>query len=306
MSQANPPSGQQFEIVHGEQRATIVEVGGGVRCYDVAGRSVLDPYSIDDICDGAHGTTLIPWPNRLDDGRYSFDGRDYQAPLTEPEKQNAIHGFLRWRSWELRERAPNRVVVGTILRPQPFYPFTLEVSIEYVLDDSGLAVHTRAANLGDRACPYGTGHHPYLSPGDGLIDDCLLEFRAKARIVTDDARQLPIRDDATSGTEYDFMNPRKLGSLKIDYAFTDLERDARGRAHVRLTGADGRCATLWADESYPYLEIYTGDTLAPARRRKGLGVEPMTCPPNAFSSGRDVIRLEAGESVTTTWGASLG
>lgn len=305
MPQVNPPSGQQYEISHGEQRAVVVEVGGGIRRYDVGDRAVLDPYPRDAICDGAHGATLIPWPNRLGDGRYSFDGSAYQVPLTEPEKNNAIHGFLRWRSWQAREQSPDRVVVGTVLRPQPFYPFTLDVAVEYALDATGLTVRTRATNIGGAACPYATGHHPYLSPGTGRIDDCVLEFGAATRVITDDKRQLPVRDDAVPGTDYDFAGPRRLDSLQIDYAFTDLTRDAAGRAYVRLTGTDGRCAQLWADETYPYLEIYTGDTLEPARRRQGLGVEPMTGPPNALQSGRQVIRLEPGESVTTTWGASL-
>ena len=99
------PSGTQFEIVHGEQHAVIVEVGGGVRAYDVGGVDVLQPYAVDQMCDGAHGAPLIPWPNRLGDGRYRFDGNDYQVALTEPEKQNAIHGFLRWRPWSCRENA---------------------------------------------------------------------------------------------------------------------------------------------------------------------------------------------------------
>src|SRR6201995_3123546 len=91
------PSGEQFEISHRGQRATIVEVGGGVREYAVDGRAVLDPYPLGAVCDGAHGAPLIPWPNRLADGRYSFDGSHYQLPLTEPGKRNAIHGLLRWR-----------------------------------------------------------------------------------------------------------------------------------------------------------------------------------------------------------------
>ena len=66
---ASVPSGEQFEIVHGEHRATIVEVGGGVREYAVGDRQVLDPYARDAMCDGAHGAPLIPWPNRLADGR---------------------------------------------------------------------------------------------------------------------------------------------------------------------------------------------------------------------------------------------
>ncbi|MGH9302279.1 MAG: aldose 1-epimerase family protein, partial [Acidimicrobiales bacterium] len=69
-----PPSGEQFEIRDGEQKATIVEVGGGIREYVVGERPVLDSYPLDVMCDGAHGSPLIPWPNRLADGAYRFDG----------------------------------------------------------------------------------------------------------------------------------------------------------------------------------------------------------------------------------------
>src|SRR5437016_6075237 len=132
-----PPSGEQFDIASGEHRATIVEVGGGVREYFVGDRPVLDPYPIDAMCDGARGAPLIPWPNRLAEGRYRFDGVDHQLPLSEPDRNNAIHGLLRWRSWRAVERSADRVVVGTTLHPMAGYPFALEVRIEYSLDDEG-------------------------------------------------------------------------------------------------------------------------------------------------------------------------
>jgi aldose 1-epimerase len=126
-----PPSGEQFEIASGRHRATIVEVGGGIREYSVDGRAVLDPYPVDQMCDGAHGAPLIPWPNRMRDGRYSFDGEDFQVDLTEPAKNNAIHGFLLWRSWEATEIEPDRVTMETVLHPLTGYPFQLGVEIVY-------------------------------------------------------------------------------------------------------------------------------------------------------------------------------
>lgn len=299
------PSGEQYEIEHGAQRATIVEVGGGLREYSVDGRAVLDPYPLTAMRDGAHGAPLIPWPNRLADGRYSFDGADYQVALTEPEKHNAIHGFLLWRSWTPREREAHRVVMGVCLRPLQGYPFALDVAVAYELGDSGLTVSTAVENVGDRACPFGCGQHPYLSPGSGPIDDCTLELPGRTRVVTDPERQLPVGLEPVDGTRFDFRAPRRLGEERIDFAFTDLARDDAERAVTRLTGADGRAAELWVDAHYRYVEIYTGDTLAPSRRRRGLGVEPMTCPPNAFQSGDGVLRLEPGASVTTQWGARL-
>ena len=299
------PSGEQFEIVHGEQRATIVEVGAGVREYAVAQRDVLEPYGVDDMCDGAHGAPLIPWPNRLADGRYRFDGVDHQLALSEPPKRNAIHGLLRWRPWRVSGREPSRVVMGTRLHPQPGYPFALDVSIAYELSDEGLTVATTAVNVGERTCPYGAGQHPYISPGEGLIDDCVLELPARTRVLTDDERQLPSGREPVQGSDFDFSSPRRLGDIQIDSAFTDLVRDDAGRAVVRLSRRDDSRVELWVDEQHPFVELYTGDTLAPSRRRRGLAVEPMTCAPNAFQSGDGLVRLEPGQSLRTRWGVRL-
>ncbi len=300
-----PPSGGQFDIAAGEHRATIVEVGGGVRAYAVGGRDVLEPYPIDAMCDGAHGAPLIPWPNRLADGCYRFDGTAYQTAINEPDKNNAIHGFLRWRNWQAIEREPDRVVMACRLHPMQGYPFTLEVQVQYRVSQDGLVVTTTATNLGGVACPYGAGQHPYLSPGSGLLDDCTLELHAATWIDTDNERQLPTGRQATKGTPLDFAGGKQIGDQHLDSPYTDLTRDSDRRAWVRLTAADGTCAALWADEAYPIIELYTGDTLTKLRRRRGLGTEPMTCPPNAFQTGDGLQRLEPGESTTASWGARL-
>jgi aldose 1-epimerase len=299
------PSGEQFEIRHREHRATIVEVGGGIREYFVGHRPVLDPYPREEICDGAHGTPLIPWPNRLADGRYSFGGADYRLALTEPEHNNAIHGLLRWRNWAAVERASDRVVMAIRLHPMTGWPFPLDVSIAYSLGDDGLTVETGARNAGRTACPFGSGQHPYLSPGDALLDDCTLELAAATRILVDDERELPVGREPVAGTELDFRSRRRLGSLVADDGFCDLDRDADGLAWVRLTAPDGHIVSLWCDREYSLLQLYTGDTLAPERRRRGLAAEPMTCPANALQTGDRLVTLEPGEAFLGRWGVGL-
>jgi aldose 1-epimerase len=302
---APAPSGEQFEIVHGDQRATIVEVGGGVREYAVGERPVLDPYPREAICDGGHGAPLIPWPNRLRDGRYSFDGSDYQLELSEPAKHNAIHGLLRWRSWQAHEHEPGRVVMSNSLHPSPGYPFALEVQIDYSLSDAGLSVRSTARNVGERACPYGAGQHPYLSPGAASIDDCTLQVPAETRILIDPQRSLPCGREPVDGGVYDLRRSRLVGDQQIDAPFTDLLRDPDGRATSRLSAPDGTSVELWVDERYAFLEVYTGDGLRGSRRRGALAVEPMTCAPNAFQSGEGLTRLEPGERIEATWGVRL-
>ncbi len=294
------PSGQQFQLRHGEHKAVITEVGAGIRSYTVGGVPVLDGFEADQMCDGARGQSLLPWPNRIADGSYEWDGAQQQLPLTEPNGHNAIHGLTRWANWELLELTDTSVHLRHHLRSQTGWPFLLRCDIRYSLNDGGLTVRTTARNTGPEACPFAAGAHPYLSAGTGIVDDCELVVPADTWLPTDQ-RGIPTGAGPVDGTTHDFRQPRAIGQQHIDVSFTDLRRDPDGRATVELRRA-GTGAQLWAGPGYPYLEIFTGDTLAPARRRRGLGVEPMTAPPNAFQTGTDLITLQPGDAVDLSWG----
>jgi aldose 1-epimerase len=299
------PSGCQVEITYNNQRAIVVEVGGGIRRYEVGGRTIFDPYPIDSLCDGARRLRSSPGRTAWSTGSTASTGVQYHVALTEPEKHSAIHGFLRWRAWRVMRTSTTGMTMGVRLHPMPGYPFVLDVEVDYSLGGNGLTVTTTATNAGVRPCPYGTGQHPYLSPGVGLADQCTLQLEAGARIVTDDEPQLPTGAEAVDRTAYDVRESPLSGPTALDFAFTDLICGATGRAWARLGGTDARQAELWVDESYPTIELYTGHTPAPDGRRKGLGAEPMTCPPNAFASGDGLTRLETGQNVSTPWGARL-
>jgi galactose mutarotase-like enzyme len=298
------PTGEQVEISHGGQRAVVTEVGGSLRSYSVEGREVLDGFGINEMRSAARGAALIPWPNRLEDGSYEFGGRRYQTPLSEPERHNAIHGLTRWMNWETADRAADRVVMALVLHPQEGYPFALALEIEYRLSADGLSVRTSARNVGSEAAPYGTGHHPYIQAGTPLVDEATLQISAASRLELDRRQNATGKRLPVEGTEFDFRRPRRIGAVKLDDAYTDLERNSRGRGLVVLTGSGGRPAvTVWMDESYPYVMAFTGDALPDAaRRRRSLGVEPMTCAPNAFRSGQGLRVLDPGATFTCEWG----
>jgi aldose 1-epimerase len=298
---AMAPSGRQFEITSEEQRAWIVEVGGGLRAYSAHGREVVDGYAADEMCSSGRGQCLVPWPNRIRDGTYEFAGLQHQLPLTEPESHNAIHGLARWANWTLAEQAADSVVMEYLLRPQPGYPHALRLAVEYRLDVDGLIVRTTATNVGASACPYGAGAHPYLTVGTPTIDNVVLQAPGRARFTSDE-RGIPTGAEPVDGSEYDFRRPRPIGKMKLDTAFTDLERDDDGRARVHLASPDGAAAaTFWLDERYRYLMLFTGDPL-PDVNRRSLGIEPMTCAPNAFQSGEGLVTLEVGETFVSSWG----
>jgi len=294
------PSGRQIEIRSGEHRATVVEVGGGVRTYDVGGVPVLDGYPETAMVTAARGQPLIPWPNRLHGGRYTWDGIEHDVPMQEVDKRNALHGLCRFVSWSVAEQSESAVTMSLRLHPSPPYPFLLDLAIRYSLAADGLTVATTATNSGDVPAPYAQGAHPYVTVGM-LLDEAELTVPARSWLPTD-ADQIPIGVEAVDGTAFDFRAPRRIGGLVIDNAFTDLLRDADGRARLLLRGPE-RAVEVWVDEGFPYLEVFTGDTVPDVdRRRYGLGVEPMTAPPNAFVSGTDVTRIEPGRSATQSWG----
>ncbi len=296
------PSGSQYELRHGEQVVAITEVGAGLRSYMAGERPVIDGYPATQRCTGARGHSLIPWPNRIKAGKYSWDGIERQLNLTEPAVDGAIHGLTRWASWQLLERDDNHASFRHILYACPGWPWVLECRIDYELDDAGLSVRTTATNIGEGACPYGLGAHPYLSIGTETIDSAQARVPGSVYLPVDDIG-IPTGREPVEGTHYDLRTEQLLGARKIDVTYTDLDRDADGRARVRLSAPGGAAVALWADDGYPYLEIFTGDALPqPGRRRTGLGVEPMTCAPNAFNSGEGLITLEPGQRHSACWG----
>lgn len=291
----SPPSGEQIELSSGDQKAVVTEVGASLRTYSAGGHDVLDGYAIDELATSGRGQVLIPWPNRIRDGTYELDGRRHQLDINEPARNNAIHGLVRWSSWSVSERSADRAVLGHVLRPRPGYPFTLELRVEYSLSPEGLTVLTTAANAGAETCPYGAGAHPYLTVHAGTVDEAVL--RVPARLVLEaDERGIPVGSRPVESSELDFREPRPVGPTRLDHCFTDLDRDEDGRGRVVIGET-----TLWADERYPYLMIFTGDGL-PDVERASLAVEPMTCAPNAFVSGDGLILLEPGESHAAAWG----
>jgi aldose 1-epimerase len=295
------PTGRQFVLTHGEDRVTVAEVGAALRSYVADGRELLDGWAEDEMPTGFRGSVLAPWPNRLRDGRYTWEGVEHQTALTEPETATALHGLITHAAFSPVAQADDRVELEHLLHPRPGYPFALRLRVTYALTGSGLQVTTEAVNVGRAPLPYGEGHHPYLTAG-GLVDRCELVAPAGSYVVADD-RGLPVQTRPVDGTAYDFRSGRRVGEARLDHAFTDLERDEAGLAWVRLTGPDGRGAAVWLDESYRWLMLFTGDTVPDVeRRRRGLGVEPMTCPPDAFRTGEGVRRLEPGKSASGAWG----
>lgn len=298
------PTGEQWVIAHGHQEAVVTEMGATLRAYSVGGHDVVQGFGPAEWSHGSRGQVLAPWPNRLGDGSYEWRGVRAQAALDEPQLRNAIHGLVRWMPWTVEAHAQNVVSLRCVLRPTPGYPWSLDLHVEYRLRRDGLVVTTTAVGIAAEAVPFGLGFHPYLTAGGEKVDTAFLEVPADERLVLD-SRSLPTGGVApVEGTEADFRVARPVGSTRLDTAFASLRRDPQGVARARLEEpSTGRAVELWVDDRFRYLMCYTGDTLGEERlRRTAVAIEPMTCPPDAFRSRRDLVVLEPGDSWEGRWG----
>ncbi|GAA4906111.1 aldose 1-epimerase family protein [Streptomonospora salina] len=292
--------GDAIELAAGDYRADIGRRGAAMCRLSFGGEELIWRCPPDEPPPASHGLLLAPWPNRIRDGRYTFKGVEHQLEVTEPRRGTALHGLAYSRPWLPVEIASDRARLTCLLDGAAGYPYSLELAADYELDAAGgLSVTVAARNTGDSPAPYGMGSHPFLSVD--TMEDAVLELPASRRLPVDE-RLLPAgAPEPVEGTEHDFRTPRPIGAAAFDTAFTDLKRDADGLAWTVLTSG-GTSTGVWADSSCGWLQVFSAEGLPGGLNRRGLAVEPMTCPPDAFNSGTDVTVLEPGEETRSRFG----
>lgn len=297
---ASHPTGEQFAIARGAARAVVTELAAGLREYSIGGVQLTETYPEDSSPPFADGIVLVPWPNRIEDGVWQLDGTPQQLDITEPDKNNAIHGLLRNTAYRLVERGESTVTLGAVVFPQHGYPFQLDTTVRYELVDNALQVtHTILNRSGSRA-PVALGTHPFLTIGDVPAEDLELVVNTATHFEVD-ARLLPLREVAVDGTGYDLRAGRPLKDLRLDDAFGGLITVDGVSALLRAP--DGREVRLLQDENHPYVQVFTTRHF-PKNGGSGLAVaiEPMTAPANAFNTGLGLHWVEPGDTWTVAWG----
>ena len=277
-------SGTTIVLTAGEWQATIVTVGAGLASLTRRQRHVVIPHALEEMPLAHLGKVLIPWPNRITGGRFTFEDQTLTPAINDRVGNTAIHGLLAWHNWAIREQSPTHVVLSAFLPPTYGYPFMLMADVTYQLDEAaGLRVRISGSNAGDTPAPYGVGMHPYLTCNLHDINACELALPAAQILEIDAARLHPAGDEGL-----DFRTPRRIADTHIDHTF---KAPSSARWEARLAHPT---MSVWLRAEAPWIQVYTGEKLG----RVGLAVEPMSCPPNAFNSGIDVVRLAPGETHT--------
>ncbi|MGR2753625.1 aldose 1-epimerase family protein [Agromyces arachidis] len=296
------PTGDQFELETttstGDVRATVTAVAAGLRTLTINGIDLVPGFAEDETPPSGAGIVLVPWPNRIRDARWAHDGTTRQLAITEPARGNAIHGLLRYTEYRPVEQARDSVTLAATIHPQMGYPFTVRTAVRYELVSDGLKVTHFLENLGGDAAPVAVGAHPFLKIGGVPTEDLVLRLDAESHIEVDD-RLLPTGEVHVGGTEWDFREGRRVGDVKLDDAFGELA-SVDGTVEHTLTAPDGRSVSVWADDEFAYVQVFTTDGYP--GESTAVAIEPMTAPADAFNSGRGVRWLDPGEQWEVSWG----
>ncbi|MFT4230042.1 MAG: aldose 1-epimerase family protein [Microbacterium sp.] len=296
------PTGIQFPLRRGDVAAHIAQVGASLRGLTVGGVDLVPPYPLGSTTPSASGIVLVPWPNRVRDGRWTHDGTELQLAITEPRLGNASHGLLRFTPYAVAIHTAGEVELTATVFPQSGYPFQLDTAVRYALTDAGVHVTHTVTNTGADAAPVAVGTHPFVTIGDVDTDDLVLTIPATTHFPVDE-RMIPGAAEPVEGTAFDLRGGGRIGDLALDDAWGGVVRDADGRARYALAAADGRRAVLWAGTGLDYVQAFTTERYP--GQHKAVAIEPMSAPANAFNSGIGLRRLAPGETWTLEWGIEL-
>lgn len=319
-------------LSHGPYAAEIATYGGGVRSFTYRGLPLMEGYRDGEYPPLSANVVLAPWPNRIRDGRFHFHGQPYQLSITEPDRNNAIHGFVSDAVWDVvsQSDASAGVTVATTIEPQQGWPWTLQVTSNYELSDQGLTCACEITHpvdaSGAGAAPVAYGFHSYLSALGAPVDECTLDMFIRSQLPLDPDRKLPTGDiiDATAGSSVhrielldrlldDCFGREAVSSREMvansaspdkasaDTSPSDVAPDIRA---ARLVNGDGRGVDMWVSPQIKWFQVFTADPswgYPYPRRGRALAVEPMTVPPDGFNSGTDVAEIAPGDSLVVKW-----
>jgi len=303
VSAPRPATGRQHEIRHGAALARVGEVAAVLREFSVGGVPFTETWDDEDVPPMGCGIVLVPWPNRVADGRWTYQGVEQKLDITDLSNGNAIHGLLRNTAYQPVSVHDDAVTLAASIYPQHGYPFTLDTEVRYTVSEDGLSVTHRLTNVGAAAAPFGVGTHPYLRVGEHPVDDLVITVSG-TRFARTNERAIPVALESVVGTGLDLRSGVRLGELAADVALTGFTA-TDGRVEHRLSAPDGTGLVMWADEVFRWAQVYAPPNFpGPGKpnQRKAIAIEPMTCGVNALNTGQDLIWLDPGKTWSASWG----
>lgn len=282
---------QLLEIQWGNSRALIDPAGSALVSLILRGKELIPraseprhPY---------HGVALAPWPNRIANGKYSFNGANYQLPLNEPFG-NALHGFSFATVASAEAPSANSLVLTHSIAPRTDYPFSLSISLRFEISETELRVTTSATNTGEKSAPVGLGTHPFF-----VFDEkSELTVNAKTAAIHD-SNMMPRAEVPAEEVGFKAGFARSINKLPLDVQFSQIDETC-----ASLVTKDHGFEVF--QQGANWLMIYTTEEFNWADgRTKAVAIEPQTCAADAFNSGEGLVILQPSERFEYLWGVRI-
>lgn len=197
--------------------AEVCTIGAALKLLQYQGRHIIEPAPK---IPRYHGAVLVPWPNRIQDGRYVFRGTTYTTVINEADRNNALHGLVDKIEFSIQSQSDDNLHLRAILASGNHYPSDLRIDCFYSLDPTGLRWKISTKNIGNSTAPYGVSIHPYLFTGtDLLVDELYLSFKSNEFLEVDVQRLLPLELQHVNSHDFNFNNKTRIGTRFIDHAF---------------------------------------------------------------------------------------
>lgn len=291
---------QDIAINFSDYKATVRTNGGGLSSLTFKGRNLVEPFNEFDTRPLFRGDLLAPWPNRIADGHYKFENISFNLEINETSRKNALHGLLLKLEWEVVKVTSDTVSLISNTQANNLYLSDLQFTVTYTLSLKGLEWQLVAHNKGTKNVPYGVSIHPYLiADPASQLDKWSLKLPASQSMNVDEEGLLPLGIEDVDQADFNFNKSRIIGSQFIDHAFK-INKNSSNQV-IEVVAPSGKGVAIKYGSEALWIQIHTADRDGGENSREALAVEPMTCPPDAFNSGIDLIVLKPGESHCATW-----
>ena len=286
----------------GDCVSVVPECGACVLQVTLGGQDILDGYHTPEELEKmswSKNVLLFPFPNRLKDGKYTFEGKTYEYPINNADTQNAIHGHGRAQAMEVTEIfADEQSAFITCVYQDaglsPSFPFPHRFVVTFsLLASHRFEVAMSLHNEGASEMPAGLGWHPYFKLNDDVAD--LKMQLPDCQMIEIDGRMLP----TGAQTPYKaFETLKNIGATVLDNGFTISDRSKN--AEIRLVAPQGELR-YWqqtGEQKFNFVQIFTPP------HRNCVAIEPMSCNIDAFNNQDGLAVLKSQEYVGGSFGVA--
>lgn len=286
-----------FNAASGNEIILTPEFGATILQVQLKGKKLLDTYANPEALEklsGSKNAILIPYPNRIRDGRYTWLGNLYQFPINNKATANSIHGFTRnmdsiTEAVDLSEDYAQVVCSFAYDGHLDAYPWPFAATISYTIsEESGFEMEMMVENAGANDIPMGLGWHPYFMLG-GKADEWKLEVPSSQKVEVDE-KMIP------TGAKSKFEWNGPIHDLSVDSCFF---WPGNKLLEIKLSN-DAEVLSYWQDgEGWPFFQLF----IPPERHC--IAIEPMSCNIDAFNNLDHLNILKPGATFKGKFGFSI-